>query len=129
MESHPNACHSRYLNNNGSCPRFAVRIPDSTCWFMGTLQQHSLLVEFTNQIVWWRAGCSHLDFMSGFDANPPQKVLEVQLCLQVCWLTCGCGSIRGHGIGWCCNEVKANDLDVQNLTNTWVVKKLQLQAP
>ncbi len=41
---------------------------------MGALQWHSLLVEFTDQIVWWRAGCSCLDVTSGFDANPPTSM-------------------------------------------------------
>ncbi len=65
----PSSCHSRNLNDNGSCPRFVARIPDSVCWFSGTLRRHSLLVEFADQIVRWRAGCGHLDFTSRFDAN------------------------------------------------------------
>ncbi len=33
----PSSCHSRNLNNNGLCPHFAARIPDSAHWFTGTL--------------------------------------------------------------------------------------------
>ncbi len=52
------------------------------------LQWHSLLVESTDQNVQCRAGCGHLDFVSGFDANlPPERTYEVQVCLQVFWLT------------------------------------------
>jgi len=44
--------------------------------------------------------------------------------LQVCWFTCGCGSVRGHGFDWSRNEVKSNGMDAQNLMNTHVVKAL-----
>jgi len=71
MIANPNAYHSRSLDDNGLCPRFATRIPDSTRWFTGALQGHSLLVESPDQIVRRRAGRGRLDFTSGFDANPP----------------------------------------------------------
>jgi len=53
-----------------------------------------------------------------------EDLVEDQLCLQVCWVTCGCGSVQGHGFDWSCNEVKANNVDAQNPTNTRVVKAL-----
>jgi len=87
MKATSNSCHSRYLNGNSLCPHFAARIPDSAHCFMGILQLHSLLVEFTDQIVWWRTGCSCLDFVSGFDANPPLGGFKAQVCSKVFWLT------------------------------------------
>jgi len=40
----------------------------------------------------------------------------------VCWFTCGCGSVWGHGVDQSCNEVEANGMDAQNLINSHVVK-------
>ena len=71
MIANPNVYHSGSLDDNGLCPRFATRIPDSTRWFTVALQGHSLLVESPDQIVQRRAGCGRLDFTSRFDANLP----------------------------------------------------------
>jgi len=53
---------------------------------MGALQGHSLLVESPDQIVWCRARCGHLDFTSGFDANPPtsKRIYGENRFLQRC---------------------------------------------
>ncbi len=118
----PSSCHLRSLSNNGLCLHFTARIPDSAHWFMGTLQRCSLLVELTDQIVWWRAGCGRLDFAPGFDANPPLGGFEVQICSKVFWVTLWMWFSPSHGVDWSCNKVRANGVNARNLTNHSVVK-------
>ena len=115
----PSSCHSRNLNDNGSCPRFAARIPDSARWFSGTLRQHSLLVEFADQIVRWRAGCGRLDFTSRFDANllPLGGLTGAALfagVLDHLWMWFSPRS----GVSKSRDEVGAIDVSARNLTNT-----------
>ncbi len=69
-------------------------------------------------IVWWRAGCGHLDFVSGFDANPPLGGFKIQVCLKVSWFTLWMWFGLGHRVDWSHNKVRANGVDAQNLMNT-----------
>jgi len=56
----------------------------------------SLLVESTDQIVWCRGGCGHLDFASGFDANPLGGFTKTDFFKDVLvhlgWAILDCGS-------------------------------------
>jgi len=115
----PSSCHSGNLNDNGSCPRFAARIPDSAVWFSGTLRRHSLLVEFADQIVRWRAGCGRLDFTSRFDANlsPLGGLTGAALfagVLDHLWMWFSPRS----GVSESRDEVGAIGVSARNLTNT-----------
>jgi len=110
MEGHPSSCHSRYLSNNSLCPNFAARIPDSTLWFLG----YSSMTEFTDQKVRWWAGCGHLDFTSGFDANPSWedlwKISFVHRCAGSPWMALfeiRCPPLTPFGLGYGKQEVLA----------------------
>ena len=130
MVAVPNSCHSRNLNDNGSCPRFAARIPDSARWFSGTLRRHSLLVEFADQIVRWRAGCGRLDFTSRFDANllPLGGLTDAALFADVLGHLWMWFSPRS-GVDWSRDKVWAVDVSAQNLTSTQCSKRSGRRLP